>query len=44
MMIDVGAPSGQLAVDGHDHLLVERQPSNAGRFFGRGPRGLPNWP
>jgi hypothetical protein len=27
-----------LAVDGHDHLIVERRDEQRGRFSGRGPR------
>ena len=31
-----------LSVDGRDHLLVERVDQQCGKFFGRGPRGLPD--
>ena len=33
-----------LAVNGHDHRSLSASTSNAGKFFERGPRVLPDWP
>ena len=34
---------GALSVDGRDPFSLSAPTSSAGKLFGRGPRGLPDW-